>query len=254
VDITTPGGFIVAVIFILVGQALEGGHAGSLVQLTALLIVGGGTLGAIIVANPPSVLKTGIKMLGLAMKTQKDDGAELSKLLIELATIARKDGVLALEAKMGGINDPFLKRAVGMVVDGVDRNVARDVLEAQAHHDFVHDTAGAKVWESAGGFAPTVGILGAVLGLIHVMENLSDPSKLGGGIATAFVATVYGVGFANLIFLPIAAKAKLKLGYQKDRKTLITEAVLGIQEGLSISALTEKIVAYGGKVEGRDSH
>ncbi|HEY1098368.1 MAG TPA: flagellar motor protein [Myxococcota bacterium] len=250
-DFTTPGGLVIAVFFILFGQWLEGGHAGSLVQLTALLIVGGGTLGAIVVANPASVLKGSLKMAGLAMKNVKDDKPELSKMLLEFAVLARKDGVLALEAKMGSITDPFLKRAIGMVVDGVDRNVARDVLESQAHHDQLHDNAAAKVWESAGGFAPTVGILGAVLGLIHVMENLSDPSKLGGGIATAFVATVYGVGMSNLIFLPLAQKAKMKVAAQKDRKTLIIEAVLGIQEGMSTNALSEKIVAYGGVVEGK---
>lgn len=250
-DITTPGGMILAVAFILFGQWLEGGHASSLVQLTALLIVGGGTLGAIVVANPMSVLKNSIKMGILSIKSVKDDKAELSKMLLEMATLARKDGVLALEQKMASIQDPFLKRAIGMVVDGVDRNVARDVLEAQTHHDFMHDAAGAKVWESAGGFAPTVGILGAVLGLIHVMENLSDPSKLGPGIATAFVATVYGVGLSNLVFLPMAAKVKIKLQTEKDRKTLIIEGVLGIQEGLSTGALQEKIMAYGGSVEGK---
>lgn len=250
-DITTPGGFVLAVFFILFGQWLEGGHASSLVQLTALLIVGGGTLGAVVTANTGAILKNSLKMLGLAMKPLKDDSADLSKQLLDFATIARKDGVLALEAKMGSIQDPFLKRAIGMVVDGVDRNIARDVLESQAHHDQVHDNAGAKVWESAGGFAPTVGILGAVLGLIHVMENLSDPSKLGGGIATAFVATVYGVGMSNLIFLPLAAKAKIKIQAQKDRKTLIIEAVLGIQEGMSTNALAEKISAYGGVVDGK---
>ena len=246
-DFTTPGGLIIALFFILFGQWLEGGHAGSLVQLTALLIVGGGTLGAVVTANPGHVLKGSLKMAGLAMKNVKDDKPELSKMLLDFAVLARKDGVLALEAKMSSISDPFLKRAIGMVVDGVDRNVARDVLESQAHHD----NAAAKVWESAGGFAPTVGILGAVLGLIHVMENLSDPSKLGPGIAVAFVATIYGVGMSNLIFLPLAQKAKMKITAQKDRKTLIIEAVLGIQEGMSTNALSEKIVAYGGVVEGR---
>ncbi len=253
-DITTPGGVVIAVAFILVGQILEGGHPGSLVQLTALLIVGGGTLGAIVVANTPASLKMSLKMFGLAMKSQKSDAAELSKQLLEFANLARKDGVLALEQKMGTIQDPFLKRAIGMVVDGVDRSVARDVLEAQSHHDHAHASAGAKIWESAGGFAPTVGILGAVLGLIHVMDNLSDPSKLGPGIATAFVATIYGVGLSNLIFLPLAAKIKMKLTAQKDRKTLIIEGVLGIQEGLSTGALTEKIVAYGGVVDGKEAH
>jgi chemotaxis protein MotA len=251
VDITTPGGMVLAVAFILFGQWLEGGHASSLVQLTALLIVGGGTLGAIVVANPMSVLKNAVKMGLLCIKSVKDDRAEVSKMLLEMATLARKDGVLALEQKMASVQDPFLKRALGMVVDGVDRSVARDVLEAQAHHDFMHDAAGAKVWESAGGFCPTVGILGAVLGLIHVMENLSDPSKLGPGIATAFVATIYGVGLSNIVFLPMAAKIKIKLTAEKDRKALITEGVLGIQEGLSTGALQEKIMAYGGVVEGK---
>ncbi len=250
-DITTPGGMVLAVAFILFGQWLEGGHASSLVQLTALLIVGGGTLGAIVVANPMSVLKNAVKMGLLCIKSVKDDRAEVSKMLLEMATLARKDGVLALEQKMASVQDPFLKRALGMVVDGVDRSVARDVLEAQAHHDFMHDAAGAKVWESAGGFCPTVGILGAVLGLIHVMENLSDPSKLGPGIATAFVATIYGVGLSNIVFLPMAAKIKIKLTAEKDRKALITEGVLGIQEGLSTGALQEKIMAYGGVVEGK---
>jgi len=253
-DITTPLGMVLAVAFILIGQALEGGHAGSLIQLTAFLIVGGGTFGAIVVANPVSILKTGIKMGLLSIKNTPNDRAELSKMLLDFAVLARKDGVLALEGKMASIADPFLKRAVGLVVDGVDRNVARDVLEAQAHHDWAHDQAGAKVWESAGGFAPTVGILGAVLGLIHVMENLSDPSKLGPGIATAFVATIYGVGLSNLVFLPMAAKVKIKLQEIKDRKTLMIEGVLGIQEGLSTGALSEKIMAYGGVVEGKESH
>lgn len=253
-DITTIGGIVLAIVCILGGQALEGGHAGSLVQATAFIIVTGGTIGAVIVGNPLNVLKTSMKMGVVAFRTKKDDRAELSKLLLEFAVLARKDGVLALEGKMAAIVDPFLKRAIGLVVDGVDRNVVRDVLEAQAHHDWAHDAAGGKVWESCGGFSPTVGILGAVLGLIHVMENLADPSKLGGGIATAFVATVYGVGLANLIFLPIASKIKLKLQVEKDRKALMIEAVLGIQEGQSTPVLTERIVAYGGIVEGRPAH
>jgi chemotaxis protein MotA len=139
-----------------------------------------------------------------------------------------------------------LKRAVGFLVDGVDAAVARDSLEAQVHAEYEEMAVGAKVYESAGGFAPTVGILGAVLGLIHVMENLSDPSKLGGGIATAFVATVYGVGIANLIFLPIANKLKRKLVLEKERKTIIAEGVLSIQAGLNPRVLEEKLLAYAG--------
>ena len=207
-DLTTLGGLVFAIAAILIGQALEGGHAGSLVQATAAIIVIGGTVGACAVSSPPAVLVLSIKLIKLAVFPPKDDRAVLSATLIEFATLARKEGVLALEPKLSDIKDAFFKRAVQMIVDGVDRNVTREVLETDVHHETKHRLAAAKIWESAGAFAPTVGILGAVLGLIHVMENLSDPSKLGGGIATAFVATVYGVGMANLVFLPIGGSSR----------------------------------------------
>jgi chemotaxis protein MotA len=182
----------------------------------------------------------------MALKNKKVDLAGLIAQLIELAGVARRDGVLALEQRLQAIEDPFLKRSVGYLVDGVDAAVARDALETEIQAEFEDNTLAAKVWESAGGFAPTVGILGAVLGLIHVMENLSDPSKLGPGIAVAFVATVYGVGLSNLVFLPVAAKLKRKLHVEKERKTLIAEGVLSIQAGLNPRVLEEKLKAYAG--------
>lgn len=253
-DILTVGGFVFAIACILVGQALEGGHAGSLVQATAAIIVLGGTIGAVAVANPMSDFKRGLGMAKLALGNKKDDTGELIKQIVDLAGIARRDGVLALEQQLQQINDPFLKRAVGFLVDGVDAAVARDSLETQIHHEFETSNVAAKVWESMGGFAPTVGILGAVLGLIHVMENLSDPSKLGGGIATAFVATVYGVGASNLIFLPMAGKLKRKVALEKDRKTLIAEGVLSIQAGLNPRVLEDKLNAYSGGHHGGGGH
>jgi chemotaxis protein MotA len=245
-DIATIGGIVFAIACILGGQALEGGHAGSLVQATAAIIVVGGTMGAVAVANPMPDFVRGLKMFGSALKNKKVDLGALIQQLIDLAGVARRDGVLALEQRLAGIEDPFLKRSVGYLVDGVDSAVARDALETEIQAEFEEGTVAAKVWEAAGGFAPTVGILGAVLGLIHVMENLSDPSKLGGGIATAFVATVYGVGLANLVFLPVATKLKRKLGIEKERKTLIAEGVLSIQAGLNPRVLEEKLKAYAG--------
>ncbi|HEY4184008.1 MAG TPA: flagellar motor protein [Polyangia bacterium] len=245
-DITTIGGIVLAIACILGGQAIEGGHASSLVQATAAIIVIGGTIGACAVAFPMSDFMRGAKMGAQAFKNKKSDSAELIKTIVDLAAVARREGVLALEQKLTEIKEPFLKRAVGFLVDGVDAAIARDSLETEIHHEFETGGVAAKVWESAGGFAPTVGILGAVLGLIHVMENLSDPSKLGGGIATAFVATVYGVGTANLIFLPIANKLKRKLGIEKERKTLIAEGVLSIQAGLNPRVLEEKLASYSG--------
>jgi chemotaxis protein MotA len=245
-DITTLGGILLAIGCILGGQALEGGHAGSLMQLTAGIIVVGGTIGAVAVAFPMTDFVKGMKMFGLALKNKKIDLAGLIAQLIELAGVARRDGVLALEQRLQSIEDPFLKRSVGYLVDGVDAAVARDALETEIQAEFEENALAAKVWESAGGFAPTVGILGAVLGLIHVMENLSDPSKLGPGIAVAFVATVYGVGLANLLFLPVASKLKRKLTLEKERKTLIAEGVLSIQAGLNPRVLEEKLKAYAG--------
>jgi len=245
-DVTTILGIAIAFGLILGGQALEGGHVGSILQLTAALIVFGGTIGATMVAYPRKEFVRGMKLLRLAFTEPRSDLAALTAKLVDFASVARRDGVLALEARLAEIGDPFLRRALQFVVDGVDANVTRSTLEAAIDTDYEENAAGAKVWESAGGFAPTIGILGAVLGLIHVMENLNDPSKLGGGIAVAFVATVYGVGAANILFLPIATKLKRKLGAERDRKTLVTEAVLSIQEGLNPRVLEERLRAFTG--------
>lgn len=246
-DVTTIAGIVVAVGLILLGQALEGGHVGSLLQATAALIVFGGTFGAVLVAFPRRDVGRALSQLKLVFTERKVDLGALSRELVDYAGVARRDGVLALEGKLPGIPDPFLRRALQLVVDGVDASVTRSTLEAAVDADFEEHAVGAKVWEAAGGFAPTVGILGAVLGLIHVMENLSDPSKLGGGIAVAFVATVYGVGSANVLFLPFANKMKRKLAAERDRKTLVTEGVLAIQEGINPRVLEEKLRAYAGE-------
>ena len=245
-DITTIGGIVLAIACILGGQALEGGHAGSLVQATAAIIVIGGTVGATMVAFPKKDFFGGIMMGKNALTEKIEPLDQLIAKLVELAGLARRDGVLALESKMGEVADPFLKKALGFAVDGVDAAVARVALETAVECEHEDHMVGAKVWETMGGFAPTVGIIGAVLGLIHVMENLSDPSKLGGGIATAFVATVYGVGIANLVFLPIASKLKRKLNMEKERKTMIVEGVLAIQEGMNPRVLEQKLQAYLG--------
>jgi chemotaxis protein MotA len=245
-DVLTIGGIFLALAAILGGQAIEGGHAGSLMQLTAGIIVVGGTLGATMVAFPMKDFIRGVKLGIGAVTDKKIDSEAIIAQLLDLASVARRDGVLALEGRLATIDDPFLKRAVGFLVDGVDANVAREALETEIHHSYEEDCVSPKVFESAGGFAPTVGILGAVLGLIHVMENLSDPSKLGPGIAVAFVATVYGVGLANLVLLPVANKLKRKMTAEKERKTLLAEGVLSIQEGLNPRVLEEKLRAYTG--------
>ncbi len=246
-DITTIGGLILSVGCILLGQVLEGGHVGSIVQDTAAIIVLGGTFGAVMVSFPKKDFVRGMKMFKLAFTDKKEDMSAVTKQIVDLASIARRDGVLALEGKLAEVQDRFLKKALSYVVDGVDASVTRSSLEAAIDAEHQENMQGAKVWEAAGGYSPTIGIIGAVLGLIHVMENLSDPSKLGGGIAVAFVATVYGVATANLVYLPVANKLKRKLGIAMERKVVITEGVLAIQEGLNPRVLEEKLRALTGE-------
>ncbi|HVY61188.1 MAG TPA: flagellar motor protein [Planctomycetota bacterium] len=250
-DTLTIAGLIVAVVGILGGQILEGGHISSIVQPTAALIVFGGTLGAVLVAFPAATVKGAMKGLKHAFLEKRESPAELAAEIVKWAKRARKDGLLALDEVAQSAPDPFVKKALRLVIDGVDGKAAREALESELSNDEERGHAEAKVFESAGGFAPTVGILGAVLGLIHVMENLSDPSKLGGGIAVAFVATVYGVGSANLIFLPLANKLKLKHGRELNVRTMALEGILSIQAGENPRVVEERLAAFlGGEGHG----
>ena len=243
-DIATILGIILSIGSIIGGQALEGGHLSSIMQLTAFIIVAGGTIGACCVQNPLSVVIKSIGSLGMVFGNTPIDTKGTIKLILDLATVSRKQGLLALEGKLKDIKDPFFKKGVQLIVDGTDPKAVHEILEIEVEH---HEEAGlktAKVWEAAGGYAPTVGILGAVLGLIHVMENLADPSKLGGGIAVAFVATVYGVGLANLFFLPFANKIKMKLKEESGARNIIIMGLVGLAQGENPRLLQEKLESF----------
>ncbi|WP_447972145.1 flagellar motor protein [Nitrospira sp. Kam-Ns4a] len=243
-DFLTPLGLAIAVGAIVGGTILEGGHVGSILQLTAFVIVIGGTLGAVCIQYPWSVVRHSLRLLTLAFQVQPNTLNDQIVRITELGTFARKQGLLALEGKLKELHDPFFSRGVQLIVDGTDPNVIREILETEvAQHEEAALTA-AKLWESAGGYAPTIGIIGAVLGLIHVMENLSDPSKLGAGIAVAFVATVYGVGSANLLFLPLGNKLKLKLKQEVLARTLVIEGLIGVAQGENPRLLQEKLQGY----------
>lgn len=251
--ITSILGLVVAFGSILVGNALEGGHLDSLIQGTAALIVFGGTLGATMVATPPHIFSLALRSMMTALLSKEPNLTNITKQLVELATVARKEGVLALESRMGEIKNEFLSHSLRQVVDGIDEQVLVDMMEDTMEHEEHTKTAVVKVWETGGGFAPTVGILGAVLGLIHVMGNLSDSSKLGAGIAVAFVATIYGVGIANLILIPIGNR--LKDIYAKEMKEylIIFHGVRGIQTGLNprlIESRLNNLAGVHGEAEG----
>ncbi|MCX5724474.1 MAG: flagellar motor protein [Nitrospirae bacterium] len=243
-DIATIVGVVLAIGSIIGGQALEGGHLGSVMQLTAFIIVMGGTIGAVCVQNSLPVVIRSVRLLSLVFGTTHHDIGGTIKTIIQLANVSRKQGLLALEGQLKDIHDPFFRKGVQLIVDGTDPKVVHEILEIDVEQHEEHGILGAKVWEAAGGYAPTVGILGAVLGLIHVMENLADPSKLGGGIAVAFVATIYGVGAANLFFLPFANKIKFKIKEESSARNVIVLGLVGLAQGENPRLLQEKLESF----------
>src|ERR1700691_3966236 len=209
-------------------MALDGGNLGSLLQLPALLIVGGGTLGAGPLQTPFPIFMRGMKMLVWVFLPPKDDAADLLQQIMEWIRISRRQSLLALDAVAEQQSDPFLRQGLRLVVDGVEASQIRSVLDTMIFTLEHEELLACEIYEAMGGYAPTVGILGAVMGLITVMSHLDDPSKLGSGIATAFVATVYGVGGANLLFLPIANKLKLIVRRRMRTLEMVTEGMVGI--------------------------
>lgn len=243
-DLASIGGLALALAGILGGLIIEGGKVKDIAQFTAALIVLGGTFGAVLVSTPLHTVMGAMKrFLGVF----HDRSSPLGPLIDDVAgyaSQARKNGLVSLEQVAEGISDPFLKKALILAVDGTDLQEIRKMLELEIELEEHHAEAEAKVFESAGGYAPTIGIIGAVLGLIQVMKNLANIDEVGHGIAVAFVATVYGVASANLLFLPAANKIKARISGEVHRKELIVEAVSGIVEGLNPKLIRLKLEAY----------
>lgn len=244
VDIISIVGLLLALAAIVGGQILEGGHVASLLQVTAFLIVIGGTMGAVMLQSTLPVFLRGMKLLKWVFVSPTIHPQHLIDEILSWSQIARKGGLLALESLIDELNDPFKRKGLQMLVDGAEPGKIREALEVEINTYEEHQRQAAKVWEAAGGYAPTIGIIGAVMGLIHVMENLSDPSKLGGGIAVAFVATIYGVGSANLLFLPIASKLKSLIGHQVTIREMLIEGLGSIANGENPRVIETKLQGY----------
>lgn len=237
-------GLVVALGAILGGQVLEGGHISSLLQVTAFVIVMGGTMGAVMLQSSPRVFLHAVKLVKWVFLPPKIEPQYLIDQVLAWSQTARKGGLLALEPMIDGLTDPFMRKGLQMLVDGAEPEKIREALEVEINTYEERQHQAAKVWEGAGGYAPTIGIIGAVMGLIHVMENLSDPAKLGGGIAVAFVATVYGVGSANLIFLPVANKLKAIIAQQVVVREMLIEGLGSIANGENPRAIETKLQGY----------
>lgn len=235
---------VVGLGLILAGNWMEGGHFSSLVQPTAFMIVMGGTLGATWLASPNSELKLAMKLCKRVLFPGHADRQKLLDDMVKVSNLARREGMLAVENQLGSIDDPFLTRGLRMLVDGASGEDVKRVLEPELDLEEHHGTQAGKVFETAGGFCPTIGILGAVLGLIHVMSNLADPTALGAGIAVAFVATIYGVGFANLLFIPLGSRIKKIVGTDAETRQMVLLGLVGIAAGVNARQIEEMLAPF----------
>lgn len=237
-------GLLVGLVAIIGGQLLEGGHIGSLAQPTALVIVLGGTLGAVMLQSPYQTFVEGLKMVKWVWVAPVVNYEQLITQMAQWSQISRREGLLALERYTGQVKDSFSLKGLQLLVDGADPDHLRNLLEVEIDAFEERLKQGAKVWEAAGGYSPTIGILGAVMGLIHVMENLSDPSKLGAGIAVAFVATIYGVALANLVFLPVAGKLKAHIRRMVVLREMFVDGLGGIATGENPRIIENRLRGY----------
>ena len=245
-DILTLLGLFIGVTAILLGQHLEGGQLAALYNGPALLIVLGGTVGAVMVQTPFRTFSRALKMVSWALFPPKVNVKDMIETILMWSRIARKDGLLGLEHVDDTGIDEFAFKGIQLVADGNDPVNIRNILDIEISNRELRDIQSAKVFESMGGYSPTIGIIGAVLGLIHVMGNLTDPSKLGEGIAVAFVATIYGVGAANLVFIPIANKLKAHVQRFTQFRELIVEGVAAIAEGENPNNIEIKLHGFIG--------
>jgi chemotaxis protein MotA len=240
-DRSTIVGLLLGGLALIGGHYLEGGTAGMILQATAFIIVLGGTAGAVCLSFTGAQLRQSWQALPFIFRQPKDETPNQVARLVELAYRARRHGLLSVEGEVAKIGDPFLRRSLQLAIDGFAPQQVREIMEMDLTHREESGQIPARVFEAAGGYAPTIGIIGAVLGLIQVMQHLTEPARLGTGVAVAFVATIYGVASANLLFLPIAHK--LKLHHQKEmlRQEMLLEGVLALAQGDHPRLIAERL-------------
>ena len=243
-DKASIGGVLLALAGILAGLFMEGGNLGQIMQPTAALIVFGGTLGAVLLQFPLTTVIAAFRRLAHVFAAPRKQNDELIGLLLSFANKARRTGVVSLDADLNAIDDPFLKRSIMLAVDGTEPSELRKIMRVSLDSAMESEDHLPMVFESAGGFSPTIGILGAVLGLIQVMQHLDKMQEVGRGIAVAFVATIYGVGVANLFFLPMAGKMRIRIRDGQLRREMMLEGVISILEGMNPRMLEVKLAGF----------
>lgn len=245
-DIFVFFGLLIGSVCIVLAYLLEGGALAGLFSPAAILIILGGTIGAVIVSFPLSDLKALPFLIKTLVNKERDDEKELIAYIVGLADKARREGVLSLETDASKCKYPFLKKGLSLIVDGVDPLVVKDILNRESYLTELKYTRGAKIFQAAGGYSPTMGIIGTVMGLISVLGNLEDTGQLGHKIALAFIATLYGVFFANLVWLPFESRIKAKGAREALFTDIMTEGVLSIQIGENPRLVADKLnIALG---------
>jgi len=243
-DKASFGGAFLAIAGIVAGLLIEGGNLGQILQPTAALIVFGGTLGAVLLQFPLTTVTAAFRSLAHVFSAPSRQDGQLIRLLVAFANKARRNGVVSLDSDLQTIEDPFLKRSLMLAVDGTEPTELRNIMQVSLEAITEGEERLPAVFESAGGFSPTIGILGAVLGLIQVMQHLDNIQEVGRGIAVAFVATIYGVGIANLFFLPFAGKMRIRIREEYQRREMMLEGVISILEGMNPRMLEVKLNGF----------
>jgi len=244
VDKSTVGGILLAMGGIIAGLLLEGGNLGQILQPTAAMIVLGGTLGAVLIQFPLPVVILSAKDLSKVFFEKNNDAKDLIEQLIGFANKARKNGIVSLDAETETIKEPFLRKALMLAVDGTEPEQLRKMMEMELDNQSEEEEKVPQVFESAGGFSPTIGIIGAVMGLIQVMQHMDKIEEVGRGIAVAFVATIYGVGAANIFFLPAAGKLKIRVLRDQILREMTLEGIISILEGMNPRMLEMKLMGF----------
>jgi chemotaxis protein MotA len=243
-DIASIGGIALAIIGILAGMMIEGGSISQITQPTAAMIVLGGTLGAVMLQFPINIFLAALKQLMTIVLPGASDGEEVLKQIVKFANKARKSGIVSLDQDLPAVEDPFLKQALMLAIDGTEPSEVRKIMQMELDNKAEMEEKIPQVFEAAGGYSPTVGIIGAVIGLIQVMQHLDNIAEVGRGIAVAFVATIYGVALANLIFLPVAGKLKIRHREEQMIKEMMLEGVISILEGMNPRMIETKLRTF----------
>jgi chemotaxis protein MotA len=243
-DKSSLGGILLALGGVIAGLLLEGGNLRQVLQPTAAMIVFGGTLGAVMLQFPLPVVMQAVRRLSSVFSNPRQYPEATIQRLVEYAQKARREGIVSLDSELNSIEDPFLKKSLMLAVDGTEPDELRKIMELELDNQAEYEEQVPQVFESAGGFAPTIGIIGAVLGLIQVMQHLDRIDEVGRGIAVAFVATIYGVGSANLLYLPVSGKMKLRIREEQITREMTLEGVASILEGMNPRILEIKLLGF----------